>query len=261
MGSVPARTEPSSQRVEPGSVNLPVPAWPDTATDNSIDAIKVATETIASFQSAITNTDFDAVAALFHEDGYWRDHLALSWDFCTVKGREAIVSRLAKTHCPLVAVAVDHGSPWKTPKLSALDGFDKVIGIQVYTTIITEIGTGRGIAWLVQQGGEWKIWTFYTSLTALNGHEEPLGPRRPQGVNHGANPDRKNWADRRKDEMEFRECDPDVLIIGETQEPTIQIRQLLLTILRCRTGGPHSSRPSQDAERPSSDHRPQRRGG
>lgn len=215
MGSIPAMNVPSSQRVEPGSVSLPVPAWPGTVTDQSIDAVKVATEVITSFQSAIANKDFDAVAGLFRADGYWRDHLALSWDFRTVKGRDAIASGL-KERCPLVTVAVDQSNGWKTPKLFPLDGFGKVQGIQVYTTITTEVGSGRGITWLAETNGEWKIWTFYTSLTALNGHEEPLGPRRGKGVNHGANPERKNWADRRKDEVEFRDSDPDVLIIGKT---------------------------------------------
>jgi hypothetical protein len=214
MGSIAASDVPSSQRVEPGSVNLAVPAWPGTATDESLDAVKVAADIITSFQTSLIDRDFDAVAGLFHEDGYWRDHLALSWDFRTAKGRNAIASRL-KESCPLQKVAVDQATDWKTPKLFPLDGFGKVLGIQIYTTIATDVGTGRGITWLAERNGEWKIWTFYTSLTSLNGHEEPLGPRRSKGVNHGANPERKNWADRRKDEVEFRDSDPDVLIIGK----------------------------------------------
>ncbi|OIW25660.1 FAD/NAD(P)-binding domain-containing protein [Coniochaeta ligniaria NRRL 30616] len=216
MGSVPSSNDISSQRVEPGSVNLPVPAWPGTATDQSIDAVSLATETIAFFASSIKEKQFDAVAALFHEDGYWRDHLALAWDFRTFKGQQAIASRLRES-CTLLDVAVDQTNDWKTPKLFPLDGFGKVLGVQLYTTITTEVGTGRGIVWLAERNGEWKIWTFYTSLTALNGHEEPLGPRRGKGVNHGANPERKNWADRRKDEVDFRDSDPDVLIIGAGQ--------------------------------------------
>lgn len=216
MGSIAVTSEPSSQRSEPGSINLPIAAWPGSATDQSIDAVKLATETITSFQSAIASKDFGAVAGLFHEDGYWRDHLALSWDFRTCKGRDAIASRL-KERCPLAQVAVDQASEWKKPKLVPLDGFGKVLGVQVYTTIATTVGPGRGITWLAERDGEWKIWAFYTSLTAIHGHEEPLGCRRGKGVNHGANPERKNWADRRRDEVEFRDIDPDVLIIGKKE--------------------------------------------
>lgn len=214
MGSVPATNEASSQRVEPGSINVPIAAWPSSATDQSIDPVKVATDIITSFDNAVRQKDFDTVAGLFHENGYWRDHLALSWDFRTSKGRQAIASRLQESW-PLKTVAIDHGNDWKKPKFFPLDGFGKVLSIQVYTTIATEVGTGRGIVWLAETDGEWKIWSFYTSLTALNGHEEPVGPRRAKGVNHGANPGRKNWADRRKDEVEFLDSDPDVLIIGK----------------------------------------------
>ncbi|KAB5527989.1 dimethylaniline monooxygenase (N-oxide forming) [Coniochaeta sp. 2T2.1] len=216
MGSIQPQKEISSQRVEPGSVNLPIPAWPETATDQSIDPVKVATDIITSFNTAIANKDFDRVASLFHEHGYWRDHLALSWDFRTFKGREAIASRL-RENCTLTKVSVDQDNDWKKPKFFPLDGFGKVMGIQIYTTIATEVGTGRGIVFLAEKNKEWKIWTFYTSLTALNGHEEPLGPRRAKGVNHGANPERKNWSDRRRDEVEFRDSEPDVLIIGAGQ--------------------------------------------
>jgi len=215
MDSAQASHEVSSQRIEPGSVNVPIAAWPSTATDQSVDAVKVASDIISTFDTAITKRDFETVAGLFHEDGYWRDHLALSWDFRTVKGRQAIIAMLQEG-CPLSQVVVDQGNDWKRPKLFPLDGLGKVLGIQLYTTITTEVGTGRGIVWLAEKDGEWKIWTFYTSLTGLSGHEEPLGPRRGKGVNHGANPGRKNWADRRKDEVGFLDGDPDVLIIGKS---------------------------------------------
>lgn len=217
MGSIAVMSVPSSQRSEPGSVSPPVPAWPASVTDQSMDTVRLATEIITSFQSAISSKDFDSLAGLFHENGYWKDHLALSWDFRTCKGRDAIASRL-REGCPLVKVAVDQSSEWKRPKLYPLDGFGKVLSVQVYTTVTTEVGSGRGITWLVEKNGEWKILAFYTCLTALHGHEEPLGPRRQKGVNHGVNPERKNWADRRKDETEFRDGDPDVLIIGKTPE-------------------------------------------
>ena len=52
-------------------------------------------------------------------------------------------------------------------------------------------------------------------LESLTGHEERVGAARPLGVQHGGMPGRKNWLDRRKDEAEYTDGDPDVLIIGE----------------------------------------------
>jgi hypothetical protein len=250
---------PSSQRREPGSFNPPIAAWPPTATKLSVNSDEVATEIISRFNEAINKKDFRAVATLFHEDGYWRDHLALSWDFHTMKGRDAIVARLEKD-CPLIEVGIDRSTGWKSPKLFPFDTFGKVQGIQFYTILSTKVGTGRGIVRMAEENGQWKIWTFYTSLTAIDGHDEPIGPRRSKGVQHGANPERKNWKDRRNQEIEFADSEPDVLIVGKL--PSLKVPWLQAdNLLRCRTSWTHSTRPTQDAQRANFDHRPERRGG
>lgn len=211
---VQAPTVPSSQRCEAGSVNIPVSAWPTTAQDLSVDADAVATRLINSFNQGITKKDYRGIADLFHEDSYWRDHLALSWDLHTLKGRESIVSQLNKG-CPLTEVNLDKTSTWRSPTLCGFNGTGDIKGIQFYTTLRTESGSGRGIVRLAETEGSWKIWTFYTALMAIKGHEEALNSRRAKGVQHGANPGRKNWLDRRLEEMSFGGSEPDVLIIGE----------------------------------------------
>ncbi len=40
--------------------------------------------------------------------------------------------------------------------------------------------------------------TLLTTLYELKGHEEPAGPGRPKGVNHGASRDRLSWLERRE---------------------------------------------------------------
>lgn len=206
---------PSSQRCEPGSVNIPVADWPPTAQDKSVDADAVATQLINSFNKAITNKDYGALADLFHESSYWRDHLALSWDLHTLKGRKEIVAQLEKG-CPLTEVRIDRASAWRSPTLCGFNSTGDVKGIQLYTTIRTESGTGRGIVRLAEKEGMWKIWIFYTALMEIAGHEETIHSRRGKGVQHGANPGRKNWSDRRLDETNFEGHEPDVLIIGKT---------------------------------------------
>lgn len=209
-----APSVPSSQRCEPGSVNIPVSAWPATAQDLSADADAIATRTIDLLNQSIAKKDYKAIGQLFHEDAYWRDHLALSWDLRTLKGRDTIVSQLEKS-CPLTAVSIDRTSAWRSPQIAPFNGTQDVKGIQFYTTVETAVGSGRGIVRLAEKEGTWKIWTFYTILTTIKGHEEPLGPGRGKGVQHGANPGRKNWLDRRVEDANFDHSDPDVLIIGE----------------------------------------------
>ncbi|KAL1876875.1 hypothetical protein VTK73DRAFT_9105 [Phialemonium thermophilum] len=221
MGSVAAqetRDVPSSQRCEPGSINVPIPkSWPATAGDTSIDPAAVSAKIIDSFGAALAKKDYKAIAELFAEDGFWRDHLALSWDLRTVKGRDAIVARLEETGAPLTSVTIDTTSAWRAPRFNYFDGHDRFQGIQFCLKIDTHVGSGRGLVRLIDVQGTWKVWTFYTVLTTLRGFEEPVGPRRPKGVQHGANPGRKNWLDRRIEETNFENGSPAVLIIGGGQ--------------------------------------------
>jgi hypothetical protein len=63
--------------------------------------------------------------------------------------------------------------------------------------------------------GVWKVWTLFTKLEEIKGAEESTGGRRGWGVEHGGLAGRRNWAERRKEEGEFREKGPEVLVIGE----------------------------------------------
>jgi hypothetical protein len=55
----------------------------------------------------------------------------------------------------------------------------------------------------------------FTTLEEVKGLEEKRGERREKGVEHGGLEGRKNWKDRRIDESEFVEANPEVLIVGE----------------------------------------------
>ncbi|KAI0006773.1 hypothetical protein F4779DRAFT_594961 [Xylariaceae sp. FL0662B] len=205
--------EPSSQRVVPGSVNTPLAKWPVTTPDKSVDATTVASNVIDTLNKGLEQHDHKAIADLFLENGYWRDHLTLTWDLRTVKGRKKITSFLDNGH-NLVKVDIDHSPPNHGPKIVPMRLDGSVEGILFFVIVTTKYGSGRGVARLIQDKGEWKIWTLLTSLDELRGHEEPLGPKRGSGVQHGAQFERKNWLDRRTEETNFENADPDVLIIG-----------------------------------------------
>ncbi|ORY65169.1 dimethylaniline monooxygenase (N-oxide forming) [Pseudomassariella vexata] len=197
----------------PGSVNLPVAEFPTSTQDILTNAEVIATEIIDSLNQALRDNDSKRVGDLFCKDGYWRDHVALSWDLGTFKGKDKIVSFLAGGH-NLTRVEIDRSSPDYVPQLTAFNPFGNVQTIRVFTIITTKHGSGRGLVNLVQEDGNWKFWTFYTALDELRGFEEPLGPNRAKGVQHGAILERRNWLDRRTEETKFENSSPDVIVIG-----------------------------------------------
>ena len=215
-GPVPVQDLPSHERYEPGSVRIPIAVYPSTASQDvsPSEADAAVSKVVESFNTALAAKDYNAVGQLFLKDGYWRDHLALSWELRTLKGTDKIISKLQES-CPLKHVEVDRSNAFISPTPAPLDGKGAIKGVQSFVIIETEFGSGRGIIRLAQENGQWKIWTLYTLLTDLKGYEEPKGVKRPNGVQHGANPGRKNWLDRREEETAFANSDPDVLIVGK----------------------------------------------
>ncbi|KAI8631938.1 hypothetical protein F5Y19DRAFT_422591 [Xylariaceae sp. FL1651] len=215
MTTVVADQVPSSQRVVPGSTNIPIAPWPATVNINeeTVDAITDSAKIIDSFNQSLEKKDYKAIADLFVQDGYWRDHLGLTWDLRTAKGKDKIINLLQGGH-HLIKVDIDHTAPNHGPQVSNFRYDGSVRGIQFFTIVTTQFGSGRGVVRLVQDSGHWKIWTFYTSIDELRGHEEALGPNRTNGVQHGAQAGRKNWLERRQAESNFEDREPEVLIIG-----------------------------------------------
>lgn len=215
----PAVPLPSSQRPEPGSINLEIAQWPKRAADGPVDAYGTAKEVVLTLNSylgkAPSREAAEGVASLFRDgECYWRDHLALSWDLRTLKGRDRIAEYL-QDNSGLTSVSVDDSTAWRAPKFTPLNPEQTSKGILLYITFTTRLGAGRGVARLAEDDtGSWKIWTLLTSLEELKGFEEPIGPRRPNGAQHGCHRARTNWLDRRNEESAFGDRDPDVLIIG-----------------------------------------------
>lgn len=212
-------TLPSSQRCEPGSINPPVAKWPKSAPDGPVDAVGVAQDVIATFNSHLGRTPSkeaaQSIASLFLEDSYWRDHLALSWDLRTLK-TSAQIAAFLEGNSSLTAIEVDASTAYRAPKVAEFSSEGKCKGILSYVTFTTQLGRGRGVVRLVEESGMWKIWTLFTSLGELKGFEEPRGPRRRNGVEHGYHEGRRNWLDRRREEENFTASDPEVIIIGKS---------------------------------------------
>ncbi|MCF6737176.1 NAD(P)/FAD-dependent oxidoreductase [Blastococcus sp. KM273129] len=161
------------------------------------------------FEEALRARDVARAAGMFAATSFWRDLVSFSWNITTVENPEGVADLLTATleHTDPSAFAVEE------PPEEA-DGVTTA-----WFTFETAVGRGRGLARLVEEDGVTSAWTLLTTLSELKGHEEPRGPARPMGAEHGANRGRRTWLERREQE----EADlgtgvqPYVLVIGGGQ--------------------------------------------
>jgi putative flavoprotein involved in K+ transport len=159
------------------------------------------------FNAALEAQDADAAAALFATDAFWRDLVAVTWNLKTLEGREQIRAMLSRT--------LAQARPRAFAASEAAAEADGVI--DAWLEFETEVGRGRGHVRLRRSDG--KAWTLLTTLYELKGHEEPRGPQRPIGAEHGIDRDRRSWLERREREAaELGHATPPyVLVIGGGQ--------------------------------------------
>jgi putative flavoprotein involved in K+ transport len=175
-------------------------------TETAVEPAAAVDGWLSSFEAALTEGDSEAAAALFAEESFWRDLVALTWNIKTVEGSIEIKEMLDHT--------LGHVKPrgWRTVEPPA-----EAEGVtETWIEFETEVGRGRGHLRLK----DGKAWTLLTTLYELKGHEEHASPgRRPQGVEHGADPDRETWLEQREREAAELgyETQPYVLIVGGGQ--------------------------------------------
>lgn len=210
---------PSYDRMEPGSSHLTAANYPKSNQSESVDVEKVAGEWVSSLNNVLKSGDFAAIEKLFLNESYWRDQLCLSWNYHTLSGPEKMIAFLKKAPkgVRLQSIDVDSSSKLRAPSVSAVDFSGKVMGVQSFLTVETDVGRGRGLVRLLQDqedGGKWKAFTLFTTMHELKGHEETVRGRRPNGVDHGGQPGRKNWQERRAAQQNLEDMEPTVLILG-----------------------------------------------
>ncbi|CAK7273883.1 hypothetical protein SEPCBS57363_005877 [Sporothrix epigloea] len=208
-------------RVLDGSFHIEPAVFPETSFPEHFDCSQVVQDIIADVNKHLAAKDYTSLAALFSSSGQWRDHLAVSWDFRTVKGPDKIAAFLESSaksgKQQLTSFAVDTSKPQCAPVKSSLDVFGKHPCVMAYTTFSSSVGNGRGIVRLVYIDSLWKIHTMYTTLYELTGFEEAVGARRPLGASHGGGRSTKNWKEQRDEDFAFTNAEPVVLIVGAGQ--------------------------------------------
>jgi hypothetical protein len=203
---------PSHERVEPGSVNIPVGKFPATYSTAPENPDQIASDIVDRLNDALVKDERQTLSGLFLDNSYWRDHLCFSWDFHTITGPEGISAYVSGA--PSTKIEINRSSAMKAPQAGPIDAFGDVHGVQFFITIETDVGRGNGVIRLAQDDGKWKIFNVFTSLGELKGHEEAVYHNRPVGVQHGEQPGRKNWQDRRNADVSFEGKDPAVVIVG-----------------------------------------------
>ncbi|RDA94930.1 hypothetical protein CP533_0172 [Ophiocordyceps camponoti-saundersi (nom. inval.)] len=209
---------------ETPAFSLPLAKFPSASSPpQTVQPEHEAKAVLETLNRALSQADYRAASSLFTEHGFWRDHLALSWRFRTVQGRGDICKFLeecakSRDGFRIKSFALDSSSPSRQPSVAPIDAVGSVVGIYAFFLFDTVIGSGQGLMRLVLLDGQWTIFTLYTSLRELRGHEELTFDRRPVGVDHGEHPYRMNWAEKRRLEAEVGEDDNlSVLIVGAGQ--------------------------------------------
>ena len=173
-----------------------------------IDAKLVASEWLDAFASYVSSGNVDGLMTLFVEDAFFRDILALTWDFRTFQGAHEIKHFLQDR----LSEAKPSSFKLKDEFLGLQQPFPDVAWIQAFFEFQTPVGLCSGIFRLVPlSDGKWKAHAMFTNLEDLKGFPERIGPLRNAKPNHG------KWAEKRRKEIEFENEEPKVIIVGGGQ--------------------------------------------
>ncbi len=175
-----------------------------------VDPAAVAQAWFGTFANYVQKADVDGIIGQLVDDAFWRDILALTWDFRTFYGHDRIrrflVDRLATnklSDVQLDAKSATLGRP-----------YPDIAWVQAFFTFSTAVGTASGIFRLVlTPNGDWKAHTIFTGLEALHGFSELSGPLREKEPKHGTWPEQR----RRERECEDPDQQPVVIIVGGGQ--------------------------------------------
>lgn len=193
---------------------------------------------LAELSAVIDACDGEMFAALFAEDGYWRDILSFTWERPTFAGREAIAEGFAATVDQAGIDSVRIAAGRTAPRFARRSGRKVIEG---WFEFNLAVGTGAGFARLVYDGRAdngsplgARAWLLLTTLQHLRGFEDKVGDRRPSGEHFSKIESPVSWAQQRVREIAFADRDPEVVIIGAGQGGLIlgaRLRQMGVDVL------------------------------
>ena len=220
----------SSTSPHPSEASLPtlnklgVSSFPD-----NIDALKITSDWFTLFAEKIDSCDIDGITNLLIQSSfdsalsethnqpsvYWRDVLALTWDFRSFEGtsriRRFLFDRLQATKVSNLKLKTTNDEEGLAPFV--IRPYHDLGWIMAFFTFETDTGLASGIFRLVptpdkQQQIQWKAHSVFTNLEDLKDFPEKTGHLRNQLSDHG------KWEHLREKERRFEGSDPTVLIVG-----------------------------------------------
>lgn len=186
----------------------------NTANDHGNDNLQIAEAFIQKLDTAFSNADAQQVASLFIDEGCIKDVLALQWDHRAKKGVANIAEYLS-TDAKLSLKHTAKNFVLEPASVIAVNTYPGIPWLMGFFTFETEIGRGRGVFRLAQDGtADPKLHTLFLGLEELKGYEEKAGATRSRGVEPREPCRGLNWQDRRERMREFLDGEPAVVIIG-----------------------------------------------
>ena len=182
-----------------------------------LDVTGTAHQWFSQFAPLAQSGDTAGIVDLLVDDSFWRDVLAITWDYRTFRGPANIKVFLNHRLNTAKLSNLKLGQP-------SLVQFPPAIGwIQgIFTFEIGDYGLGSGVFRLVPTlDGKWRAYTVYTSLTGLKHYPEKAGNLRNPLPNHGT------WLEQRQREVEFVDSEPYVVVVGGGHSGLITAARLL----------------------------------
>ena len=152
---------------------------------------------------------------MMHADGYWRDLLTFGWNFRNLHGIDNIRAWLAEA---FELNAADDFRLESEPTIGAIGEHDRTL--EFIFTFDTGIGHGRGHARLVEisnSPGGMKAFTILTAMKELKKYPQATARNRARDDLSVTSRELENWRDRRNKARQFKDNDPEVVIIGGGQ--------------------------------------------
>ena len=129
---------------------------------------------LSAFETSISNGDLDSLIPLFHEHGFWKDILTLTWDLRTIRGHSSI-RRVLNARLAVTGLSTFHLLEDVIRGPTIIKPSPDLVFIRFCFEFETKDGKGIAVAFLVPtSNGTWKAWSLLTRLHSLKAHPEKV---------------------------------------------------------------------------------------